>query len=154
VIDLFAVPSQDAKAGPGGLVKECEAFLARGKVTLSAVKDSAELFRRINLLDGERGGRNPFVRNWRQKEDSAADACAENTPNRNIRYTGYMESGGNHFVVINGNEYSPNQVIKGTDLAIKEASKSCVVLVPTNPDGPDAEAITILKEVEDDVYNP
>lgn len=154
VIDLFAVPALDAKQPPTDLAKECEAFLTRGKVTLSAVKSSPELFRRLTLLQDTDGERNPFIRDLLQKMDSAEITPSETAPDQCVRYTGYIESAGNRLVVINGREYSINQVIEGTDLLIKEISKDRVVLKPKNPAESDTEVITITKEVEDEVFKP
>jgi len=154
VIDLFAVSEDSAKDSPENLSKECEAFLTRGNATLGAVKSSPELFRRITLLEGVEDGKNPFIRDWLDKEAAAEDELPGNKPERAVRYTGYIESAGNSLVVINGQEYAVNQVIDGTDFIIKKVSKSCIVLEPRNPTESEEGTITVAKEVQDDVFKP
>lgn len=150
VIDLFAGGESGVTGEAFIMNKECEEFLARGQVTLSAVKRSPELFRRITLLEADIPGRNPFVRDWLRNKKPVDDAPQKNKANLSVRYTGYIESAGTCWLMINGMEYSVNQVIDGTNLSIKEASKEYIVLEPIDSNGSDTNVLIVKKEIEDD----
>ena len=128
---------------------DCEQFILRGEDTLNAMKSSSELFRRIALLEGGGGDRNPFIRSWLQSACAVEPEASGGTASLYVRYTGFFESARASVVVINGKEYSLNEIIDGTNLTIKQISPEHVVLQTRDAEGSEsAEEITILKEVE------
>lgn len=154
VIDALAVSELGSTDTSSDLNRECEEFIARGKDALNTLKSSPELFRRIALLEGDDDARNPFIRNWHKSNGSGGVENAKPAERSWIRYTGYFESAHMCMVVINGKEYSVNDVIYGTDLVIKSICKESVTLQEQDSGGVECgELITILKEVENDVVS-
>lgn len=154
VIDALAVSELGSTDPATDLNRECEEFIVRGKDALNTLQSSPELFRRIALLEGDVDARNPFIRNWLKSNGSGGDERSAPAAQSWIRYTGYFESARMCMVVINGKEYSVNDVIYGTDLVIKSICKESVTLQAQDSGGAaHGELITILKEVENDVVS-
>ena len=117
-IDRIASANPATKRVSTNRSEDAEQFLLRGQDTLSALKSSPELFRRIALLEGGGGGRNPFIRSWLQSACAVEPAGSGDASTLYVRYTGFFESARASLVVINGKEYSINEMIDGTDLTI------------------------------------
>jgi len=154
IIDSFVLSDENRETSKHNLSQECEEFLVEGNAILNVIKSSSELFRRLSLLE-EGESKNPFIRDWLQKNEiqKKAKESAERA-SRSIRYTGYIESAGRCMVVINGKEYLAGQKIDGTDLVIKKVSRKYILLEPESGETGKKITITVAKEEQDEISKP
>ncbi len=151
-IDHFVVSKPKAPAGER--VRVCEDFVTQSRATLQVLEHAPAIEHGLVLL-GTNEWSNPFIRDGVSALAGGRSGVQPKSPEHVLKYTGYIESNGKGWALINSKEYVVNDMIELMGLKVVEISREYVVLQPQESGsvfGAEDELIKVAKEVEDELF--